>query len=191
MNSYREVFTEKWNEELIIARYYKDGEVWNQRVVPPRVFGVGLGGYTPTMKLVDAYPMMASGRYPVTGYKADGSPIIDDKSGYEANGFTDGWLHPTHRDKGIKVHNSMKGRDGRFYASIFFNGMYWIHPDGTKEQYAPVTFFTGGTSSYAHSSGDYVKTGFVFTKFTDPNIDTRKNTWGSFTWSICVWLKFI
>ena len=42
MNSYREVFTEKWNEELIIARYYKDGEVWNQRVVPPRVFGVGL-----------------------------------------------------------------------------------------------------------------------------------------------------
>lgn len=57
------------------------------------------------------------------------------------------------------------------------------HPDGTKEQYAPVTFFTGGTSSYAHSSGDYVKTGFVFTKFTDPNIDTRKNTWGSFTWS--------
>ncbi|MCS3345445.1 hypothetical protein NXX10_25225 [Bacteroides xylanisolvens] len=34
MNSYREVFTEKWNEELIIARYYKDGEVWNQRVVP-------------------------------------------------------------------------------------------------------------------------------------------------------------
>lgn len=119
MNSYREVFTEKWNEELIIARYYKDGEVWNQRVVPPRVFGVGLGGYTPTMKLVDAYPMMASGRYPVTGYKADGSPIIDDKSGYEANGFTDGWLHPTHRDKGIKVHNSMKGRDGRFYASIF------------------------------------------------------------------------
>ena len=183
MNSYREVFTEKWNEELIIARYYKDGEVWNQRVVPPRVFGVGLGGYTPTMKLVDAYPMMASGRYPVTGYKVDGSPIIDDKSGYEANGFTDGWLHPTHRDKGIKVHNSMKGRDGRFYASIFFNGMYWIHPDGTKEQYAPVTFFTGGTSSYAHSSGDYVKTGFVFTKFTDPNIDTRKNTWGSFTWS--------
>ena len=66
--------------------------------------------------------------------------------------------------------------------------MYWIHPDGTKEQYAPVTFFTGGTSSYAHSSGDYVKTGFVFTKFTDPNIDTRKNTWGSFTWSYFVWL---
>ena len=31
--------------------------------------------------------MMASGRYPVTGYKTDGSPIIDDKSGYEANGF--------------------------------------------------------------------------------------------------------
>ena len=77
----------------------------------------------------------------------------------------------------------MKGRDGRFYASIFFNGMYWIHADGTKPQYKPVTFFTGGTSTYAHPSGDYVKTGFLFTKFTDPTVDTRKNVWGSLTWS--------
>lgn len=69
--------------------------------------------------------------------------------------------------------------------------MYWIHPDGTKEQYAPVTFFTGGTSSYAHSSGDYVKTGFVFTKFTDPNIDTRKTHGVLSRGVICVWLKFI
>lgn len=183
MNSYREVFTVKWNEELIMARYYANAEVWNQRVVPPRIFGVGLGGYTPTLKLVDAYPMMSSGRYPITGYKTDGTPLVDTRAGYEESGFTEGWLHPGHTDKGIKVHNSMKGRDGRFYASIFFNGMYWIHPDGTKPEYKPVTFFTGGTSSYAHSSGDYVKTGFIFTKFTDPNVDTRKNTWGSMTWS--------
>ena len=67
MNSYREVFVEKWNEELIFARYYGSAEVWNQRVVPPRVFGVGLGGYSCTLKLVDAYPM-ANGKYPVVGY---------------------------------------------------------------------------------------------------------------------------
>lgn len=182
MNSYREVFVEKWNEELIFARYYPTAEVWNQRVVPPRVFGVGLGGYSCTLKLVDAYPM-ATGKYPVTGYNKDGSIIVDNTSGYEAEGFTDGWFHPTHKDKSIKVHNSMKGRDGRFYASIFFNGMYWIHADATKDQYKPVTFFTGGTSTYAHASGDYVKTGFIFTKFTDPTIDTRKNVWGSLTWS--------
>ena len=183
MNSYREVFVEKWNEELIFARYYGSAEVWNQRVVPPRVFGVGLGGYSCTLKLVDAYPM-ANGKYPVVGYTDNGAkPIVDPTSGYQADGFTDGWLHPTHKDKGIKVHNSMKGRDGRFYASIFFNGMYWIHADGTKPQYKPVTFFNGGTSSYAHPSGDYVKTGFLFTKFTDPTVDTRKNVWGSLTWS--------
>ena len=29
MNSYREVFVEKWNEELIFARYYGSAEVWN------------------------------------------------------------------------------------------------------------------------------------------------------------------
>lgn len=183
MNSYREVFTEKWNEELIFARYYANAEVWNQRVVPPRVYGVGLGGYSCTMKLVDSYPM-ANGKYPVTGYTNDGAtPIIDNTSGYQDSGFTENWCHPTHKDKGIKVHNSMKGRDGRFYASIFFNGMYWIHTDATKPQYKPVTFFTGGTSSYAHASGDYVKTGFLFTKFTDPTVDTRKNVWGSLTWS--------
>ena len=127
---------------------------------------------------------MANGKYPIVGYTDNGAkPIVDPTSGYQADGFTDGWLHPTHKDKGIKVHNSMKGRDGRFYASIFFNGMYWIHADGTKPQYKPVTFFNGGTSSYAHPSGDYVKTGFLFTKFTDPTVDTRKNVWGSLTWS--------
>lgn len=182
MHSYREVFTEKWNEELIFARYYPSGEVWNQRVVPPRVFGVGLGGFGATLKLVDAYPMATSGKYPISGYKSNGAPIVDATSGYEEDGFTDGWYHPTHKDKPIKVHNSMKGRDGRFYASIFFNGMYWIHKDATKPEYKPVTFFTGGTSAFAHESGDYVKTGFLFTKYTDPTIDTRKNVWGSFTW---------
>ena len=183
MLSYRETFTECWNEELIFARYYPDASVWNSRVVPPRVFGVGLGGFTPTLKLVDAYPMAATGRYPITGYKSNGEPIVDAASGYEEDGFTEGWYHPTHTDRAIKVHNSMKGRDGRFYASIFFNGMYWIHPDGTKPEYSPVTFYTGGTSTFAHESGDYVKTGFVFTKLTDPNVDTRKNVWGTFTWS--------
>ena len=182
MASYRDVFISKWNKELIMARYYASAETWNQRVVPPRVFGVGLGGYAPSLKLVDAYPMAATGKYPITGYN-NGQPIVDPTSGYEAEGFTNNWYHPTHKDKAIKVHNSMKGRDARFYASIFFNGMYWIHPDGTKPNYNPVTFFTGGTSSFAHASGDYVKTGFLFTKFTDPTIDTRKNTWGSLTWS--------
>lgn len=183
MNSYREVFTEKWNEELIFARYYANAENWNQRVVPPRVFGVGIGGFSCTMKLVDAYPM-ANGIYPIKGYTDKGAtPVIDNRSGYEKDGFTENWFHPTHKDKGIKVHNSMKGRDGRFYASIFFNGMYWIHADGTNDEYRPVTFFDGGTSSYGHASGDFVKTGFLFTKFTDPSIDTRKNVWGSLTWS--------
>ena len=107
---------------------------------------------------------------------------VSDRTETEEDGFTDGWYHPTHKDKPIKVHNSMKGRDGRFYASIFFNGMYWIHKDATKPEYKPVTFFTGGTSAFAHESGDYVKTGFLFTKYTDPTIDTRKNVWGSFTW---------
>ena len=31
--------------------------------------------------------MAASGRFPVTGYNADGSPVIDPKSGYVEDGF--------------------------------------------------------------------------------------------------------
>ncbi|MCS2785908.1 hypothetical protein NXX22_26580 [Bacteroides thetaiotaomicron] len=34
------------------------------RCMPPRVCELGVGGFCPSLKLVDTYPMAKSGRYP-------------------------------------------------------------------------------------------------------------------------------
>ena len=45
------------------------------------------GGIGPTQQQVDAYAM-ANGRYPIKGYRNDGTPIIDETSGYKEDGFS-------------------------------------------------------------------------------------------------------
>ena len=57
--------------------------------MPPRVCELGVGGFCPSLKLVDTYPMAKSGRYPVTGYDNNGNPVIDEQSGYTNTGFTE------------------------------------------------------------------------------------------------------
>ncbi|WP_106832085.1 RagB/SusD family nutrient uptake outer membrane protein [Parabacteroides pacaensis] len=188
IKSYQGIYFKKWNKELIWARYY-DGEVWNARCLPSGILEGGIAGYGPSMKLVDTYPMQESGRFPVSGYLADGTPVVDPQSGYIADGFTDNWIHPIEKTDisvkdrevplPIKVHNSCVGRDARFYASILFNGAYWQTPyNGAKL----VTFYKGGTSSYGQASGDFNKVGFLFRRMTDPANNYVANEWGNFSW---------
>ncbi|MFA7139798.1 MAG: RagB/SusD family nutrient uptake outer membrane protein, partial [Proteiniphilum sp.] len=82
IKSYQGVTFEEWNNEVIWGVWYTDGQGLNVRCLPPRVVKEGYGGFAPSVKLVDTYPMAKSGRYPVMGYNADGSPVIDPKSGY-------------------------------------------------------------------------------------------------------------
>ncbi|WP_333865164.1 RagB/SusD family nutrient uptake outer membrane protein [Sphingobacterium sp.] len=178
IKSYMGIYFEKWNSEIIWGRWSDDGFNYNVRTAPPRVVTMGWGGYAPSLKLVDAYPMASSGRYPITGYSSNGQPIIDEKSGYQETGFTDNYVHPLDNFAAFKAHNSCVGRDARFYASILANGMYWINRlHGDKK----VTFFDGGTSSYT-KTGDCVKSGYLWRRMSDPTNDIESGNWGQFAW---------
>ena len=182
IKSYQGVYFDKWNKELIFAYWRGSGFDWNVRCAPSIVLKEGYGGYAPSLKLVDTYPMSATGRFPVTGYNADGSPVIDAASGYTESGFTTPFVHPVDgKTMQVAAHNSCVGRDARFYASIFFNGMNWINEFNGQKL---VTFHSKGTSPYGHSSGDYVKVGYLFRRMSDPNNDTESGKWGSFTWPL-------
>lgn len=180
IKSYMGIIFDKWNSEIIWGSWKGDGKSYNVRCAPPRVVQEGYGGFCPSIKLVDTYPMAESGRYPVTGYGNNGAPIIDSKSGYSDDGFTDSWTHPIENFATIKVHNSCVGRDARFYASILANGMYWINRyKGDKL----VTYFNGGTSSYLEA-GDCVKVGYLWRRMSDPTNNIEEGKWGSFCWPV-------
>ncbi|MCD7938436.1 MAG: RagB/SusD family nutrient uptake outer membrane protein, partial [Tannerellaceae bacterium] len=164
IRSYMDVIFEQWNSEIIWGRFWDGGWEYNVRCAPPKVVREGYGGYCPSMKLVDTYPMSESGRYPVTGYQSNGYPIVDPLSGYSNEGFTENYLHPLDDFATIKAHNSCVGRDARFYASVLANGMYWLN---TYKGQKLVTFYDGGTSSYA-TAGDVVKVGFLWRRMFNP-----------------------
>lgn len=179
IKSYMGVYFNFWNEEVIWGRWYSDAKSFVVRASPPRVVREGYGGYSPSLKLVDTYPMKESGRYPVTGYDGNGEPVIDPESGYRETGFTNPFIHPLDDFSPINAHNSYVGRDARFYASILANGMNWINTyKGTKL----VTFFTGGTSTY-QQSGDCVKSGYLWRRMSDPSNNIEENKWGQMVWS--------
>ena len=149
----------EWNCEIIWGywpRYqnlYYNIACFNRHfAMPPLITKMGCGQYCPSLKLVDSYPMAATGRYPIDpvtdlGYDSNGMPVVDPKSGYADNGFESGWEHPIEGPKygAVKAHKSCVGRDARFYASVFANGFKFINDfiaGGNTEVY----FQTGGNS---------------------------------------------
>lgn len=92
-----------------------------------------LQAYTPSLKMVDAYPMEASGRYPVLGYEKTGhlndlsNPIVDAASGYQTSGWVENYKQPVDADwaPAFKAHKTTVGRDARYYSSLVPNGFYW------------------------------------------------------------------
>jgi len=183
IRSYQGIYFDKWNKELIWAFWQGSGFDWCVRASPPIVLKEGYGGYAPSLKLVDTYPMAESGRFPIEEYRSDGYPIIDPQSRYVEEGFTDGWTHPAENKRmhpDYPVHNSCVGRDARFYASIFFNGCWWINDFKYWEK--PVTFYTGGNSTYGNQSGDFVKNGYLFRRMNNPANNTENSNWGNFSW---------
>lgn len=178
VRSYMGIYFNFWNNEIIWGRWISNAQPWVVRCNPPRAVRTGYGGYAPSLKLVDTYPMAESGRFPVTGYQADGYPIIDPKSGYEEEGFTEDFYHPIDDWAPVKAHNSTVGRDARFYASVLPNGFNWYNRSkGDKV----ITFYAGGTSSY-QASGDCVKAGYLWRRQNDPRNNTEEDQWGQFTW---------
>ncbi len=187
IKSYQMTTFDAWNSECIWGcwpryspTYYNIATFNKQRCMPPVVCKDANGGYCPSLKLVDTYPMAESGRYPVIGYEANGTPIADPKSGYVVDGFTNNWFHPIEGNKfgGVKAHNSCIGRDARYYASVFANGFYWITDKNQKNQKTIVTFFTGGTSTY--SGNDCVKAGYLWRRPLESTNNYQQGSWGNY-----------
>lgn len=151
--SYRDEFLVAWNSEWIFARNTNLLATHERHNSPRQASGYASNGITQTQ--VDAYSM-ANGKPPITGYNANGSPIINPGAGYTETGFS------TVADKYTRVgtYNMYLNREPRFYASVNFNGVAWINPsEGVK---VIATNFNG--ESGKSGSFDYSRTGYFVRK---------------------------
>ena len=167
-NSYQNVWFENWetNKEIIWGWWYRTwaedylgsigGEIAFSAPSGGKLCRRGFSLITPSLKLIDAYPMAETGRYPVVGYEETAGmidlsrPIVDAVSGYVADDWVDDYQQVVDVSKTwatpIKAHSSTVGRDARFYSNFVPNGFWW-----------PCQRPMGGNSS------------LLFTCWNDPN----------------------
>lgn len=144
--SYQNVWFQNWgtNPETIWGWWYRTwadyqgsigGEIAFSAPSGGKICSIGYSLITPSLKLIDAYPMAESGRYPVLGYDETNGlldysrPIVDPNSGYSATGWDNNYqqvvdVDPSWATK-FKAHNSTVGRDARFYSNFVPNGFWW------------------------------------------------------------------
>lgn len=176
-NSYEAVFQSPWNSETIWGWWTRTSSAYSYlggagaalgTSIPPLIMPyAGFGGIAPSLKLVDTYPMMESGRYPVTGYEGKNDysrPVVDEKSGYVATGFTEGYKQPVDASwaPAIKAHNSTVGRDPRYYACVVPNGFYWPCQSLNKK----MTCYNNAECTSAWSAvQDRLRVGYAWRKY--------------------------
>lgn len=174
------VLNEVWNNELIWTEGYKSRYYLGVCTVPTSVGGTAYGGVGPTQQQVDAYAM-SNGRYPITGYNSDGSPIVDSQSGYDATTELEKstWIYPAHGwsnfdDFSIEAPNMYKDREPRFYVSVFFGGNYWLYASNS----VMTSFAKNGNGNQSH---DYPKSGYLINRFYDHTLSSASGNWGNIT----------
>ena len=208
-NDYEAIFQVPWNSETIWGWWKRESSEYGsyvagggQIIVCTLANGLehaGYSGITPSLKLVDAFPMQATGRYPLqlgnmygkTNGRLDYSkPNVDPASGYSADGWTEHYkvpvnapwqgdptLDPAHPD-GFKAHNSTVGRDARYYQCLVPSGFPW--PDKNRE--GGVVYFScynsSSCSSPWNSSGDANRVGYVWRKWYPT--DRPLNNWTAY-----------
>jgi len=159
--SYRDIFLDVWNVEWIMGRNSNDLASY-QRSSTPRL-AAGYASMGPTQQLVDAY-RMANGEVPITGYQANGTPVINTASEYSETGFSNYQAINSTRSKNI--FNMYKDREPRFYATITYSGSDWINVSSTLGIREIQLYYTG--ESGKAGSHDYTETGYLFRKNIAP-----------------------
>lgn len=148
--SYRNLFFERWNKEVIWARPGSGGSIgWEIHSAPRQVNGYN--GNSVTQQQVDAYHM------------ANGKLINEAGSGYVESGFST--ANTTYTRAGDW--NMYVDREPRFYATVLYNGDIWPF---TKNGAIKVELYNTGRSGKA-GSHDYSPTGYLNIKFSSPNTD--------------------
>lgn len=183
IKSVQAVRFEPWNEETIWGWWKRVGSSaydWGgaaatnmMYAMPSNVALYGYSNFSPSLRLVDTYPMEASGRYPVKGYVKVGGlndlsqPIVDELSGYKTTGFTENYIQPDteHWSSPIKAHNTTVGRDARFYADVVPNGFWWPNKNAYKGSTHRFACWDNDDAEVRYSaSGDLVRVGYVYRK---------------------------
>ena len=183
--NYYGVTQEPWNDEIIFAGGgYQSRWYLGVHTAPAGLAtGTAYGGWGPTQQQVDAYAM-ASGRYPITGYDRNGSPIVDSKSGYPAadrefdlTSVENPFLIALEATSAQATSSSPKmylNREPRFYVNVYWPGSNWMH--GT--QFHAASF---ATNAIGHQSHDYPKSGYLVNRFYDHTQDSYQGAWGNVT----------
>lgn len=155
--SYKEIFMEAWNDEIIYAK--PKGNFWEMdRACSPRTVQ-GWSGWGATQELVDAfftrtgYPLVKAG---------DGSYSAADGSYTEA-GFSDATGDDGQTPKG--TYKMYTNREPRFYVAIAFDNSKWIASNNEGQ----VQFYYGGNSGRDDKeTRNYSQTGYLAKKFVSP-----------------------
>lgn len=192
--NYLGITDEKWNSELIWTTGYASRSVVARRTTPTGVkdqagsnAASAYGAIGPSQQQVDAYAMK-SGKYPITGYQANGNPVIDASSNYPENEFAvTKFSHPflkhlaknvTNEDSYItrECRNMYVNREPRFYIAVYWSDSYWKYgPDATH--YALCSFAKNGNSN---NSNDYPRSGYTVNRFASHNENIKTNNSNTF-----------
>lgn len=180
--NYLGIMMEPWNKELIFSSQGYQGRFqWAVHTSPAGLSGVtAYGGWGPTQQQVDAYAM-SNGRYPITGYNNDGSPVIDQQSGYRSDEFT---MQQMYANPFLTALNSSVtsqadapmmyvGREPRFYVSVYWSGGIWRR--NTENDYK-ANFAQGGNAASSH---DYPHSGYLVNRYYDHT--QAIGQWGNIT----------
>lgn len=169
VTNYQQLFLDNHNDEVLFA--YNAGVTgWMEKCAFPGSLG-GWNGYNPTQAQVDAYEM-SNGMAPITGYTAGGAPIINAASGYREDGYA------TADDPGKRwltgVSNMYVNRDPRFYATVNFNGAFFVD--------RRMQFWQTGADGRGNAGRDYNTTGYLLKKYVNPTANIAQGRFSLGTW---------
>lgn len=171
VQNYQQVFTERHNQEILFARNL-GVHSWQEMGGAPNSEG-GWSGLCPLQRLVDAYEM-ADGTNPITGYEANGQPLINTSSGYQETGYA-AEAHPAgYYPAGVR--NMYVNREPRFYATVNYNGAMW--------RGRQLEFWNSGAEGKSKGGTElYSVTGYLLRKFMDENnVNIREGRFVLKTW---------
>ncbi|MGJ7032926.1 RagB/SusD family nutrient uptake outer membrane protein [Niabella hirudinis] len=161
VENYTNLFLQNNNREILWAMN-RQAFQHLERCSNPLSYG-GFSILSVSQQLVDAY-QDTLGRDVITGYNADGSPVINGDASYTETGFAA--ASGKNWDAGIS--NMYVAREPRFYASVHFTGAKWKN---TVIQ----TYFNGKDGASKNGT-DFSKTGYVLRKFSNPLINIQTNS---------------
>lgn len=154
-----------FNQEWIFS--YQNANVINERGLTPRTAS-GYSSIAPTQKIIDEFEM-SNGQRPITGYKADGTPIINTESGYSETGFSDFKAYDDPKSR--QTFNMWVNREPRFYVSISYANRPWINTTSSLGTVLYQPWWDG--ESGGNGSWDYSRTGYLWRKNVSPNSDPK------------------